>query len=188
MDRKHILGQVDPDNSNAFLASMSGSNSGNLAHDFPSRLVIDVDQNLHLYTAVASGCTSPLAQGREVPFIQLNIMSEHILDEAHLKARRTQVVQTAKRMLSGQLNFLEGARQLAALQYETGVRDDDPDFRTFVGIASESDDFPLGQVREEWSTDVLARLQPEIDRVVAWARTSAGGDAACHSLVSRFDV
>jgi hypothetical protein len=37
-------------------------------------LVIDVDWNLHLYTATASDFTAPLARDGEVPFIQLGVM------------------------------------------------------------------------------------------------------------------
>ena len=81
---------------------------------------------------------------------------------------------------------MEGARRLAALRFEAAVREDDEDFMAFVAIDSETDEFPLGRVREEWSEEVLDRLQPEIDDAIVWARNF--GDAACDALSRRFDV
>ena len=113
-------------------------------------------------------------------------MSEHISNEEYVATVRRDVVATAKAMLSGGVNYLEGARRLAALRFEAAVREDDEDFMAFVAIDSETDEFPLGRVREEWSEEVLDRLQPEIDDAIVWARNF--GDAACDALSRRFDV
>jgi len=113
-------------------------------------------------------------------------MSEHITNEEYVATVRRDVVATAKAMLSGEMNYLEGARRLAALRFEAAVRENDDDFRAFVAIDSETDEFPLGRVRSEWPKDVLDRLQPEIDEAISWARRF--GDSACESLIRRFDA
>lgn len=111
-------------------------------------------------------------------------MSEYITNEEYVKSVRQEVVDVAKAMMSGELQFLEGARRLSALRHEAAVREDDADFLTFVGIASETDEFPLGRVRKEWPDEVLQRIQPEIDEATVWARKIGG--PACESLIRRF--
>ncbi|MCD2515246.1 hypothetical protein LQ564_02845 [Massilia sp. G4R7] len=61
---------------------------------------------------------------------------------------------------------------------------DDADFVTFVAIASETDDLPLGAVQEHWDRDALARLQPEIEEAEQWASSVAAD--ACRSLIAKF--
>lgn len=113
-------------------------------------------------------------------------MSEHITHEAYVAQVRAEVVDTAKKMLTGELDFLEGARRLVDLRHEAAVRNDDPDFMKFVAIDSETDALPIGRVRREWPDDVLQKLQPEIDNATVWAREFGG--AACESLVRRFSA
>lgn len=63
-------------------------------------------------------------------------MSEHITNEEYVATVRRDVVATAKAMLSGGVNYLEGERRLAALRFEAAVQEDDEDFMAFVAIAS----------------------------------------------------
>jgi hypothetical protein len=116
----------------------------------------------------------------------LNVMSEHITNEEYVASVRRRVVETARDMLSGEISFLEGARTLSALRHEAAVRNDDSDFMTFVGIDSETHDFPIGAVREHWNPEALKKLQPEIDKTEAWAREI--GAESCESLIRRFHV
>jgi len=72
-----------------------------------------------------------------------NLMSEYFLNEGYARSVNQEITTTAEDMLSGKLNFLLGARILASLSFKIPKMDLDPDFRKFIGIASESDDFPL---------------------------------------------
>ena len=54
-------------------------------------------------------------------------MSEHITNEEYVATVRRDVVATAKAMLSGGVNYLEGERRLAALRFEAAVQEDDED-------------------------------------------------------------
>jgi xanthine/CO dehydrogenase XdhC/CoxF family maturation factor len=116
----------------------------------------------------------------------LNIMSEHITNESYVASVRMGVVDTARLMLGGQLNFLEGARVLSSLRHEAAVRDDDPDFMTFVVIDSETDDPPIGTVRQHWSKEALEKLESECKDAEVWAKKI--GTEACESLIRRFHV
>jgi hypothetical protein len=46
---------------------------------------------------------------------------------------------------------------------------EDADYRTFVGIDSETDALPLGRSRQHWAPDALAEIGPEIERAERWA-------------------
>ena len=82
------------------------------------------------------------------------------------------------------ISYLLGARRLDSLRHGASVKDDDADFMVFVAIASETDDFPLGSVRQYWDNDALEKLQSEIDNAEIWARKQA--ELACANLVRRF--
>ncbi|WP_092360276.1 hypothetical protein [Collimonas sp. OK242] len=111
-------------------------------------------------------------------------MSEYITHEQYTYSIRQQVVAAARAMLTHELSFLIGARKLAALRHEAAVRDDDADFIIFVAIASETDDFPLGDVCQHWDKHALEQLQPEIQSAEDWAYKH--GALACNSLIKRF--
>lgn len=111
-------------------------------------------------------------------------MSEIITNEQHVAVVHKRVVAIALGMLSGEIPFLEGAVELAALRHEAAIEDNDPDFIAFVAIASETDSLPIGPSRSYWSKEALAKHQPEVDAATTWAKQL--GTAACQSLVRRF--
>ncbi|MGW8392110.1 DUF2489 domain-containing protein [Pseudoduganella sp. HUAS MS19] len=104
--------------------------------------------------------------------------------EQYVESVRLEVVETARAMLDGRLSYLLGARKLDALRHEANVNDDDADFMVFVAIASDTDDYPLGSVRELWDKQALEKLQPEIDSAERWAKEQSM--STCTKLVQRF--
>jgi hypothetical protein len=111
-------------------------------------------------------------------------MSEYVTNETQVQSVRKRVLETAELMIRGEIGFIEGARLLSSLRHGAAVRDDDPDFTTFVAIDSETDDLPIGAVRQLWSIDALTKLDPEIGKAEAWAKQY--GIHSCESLVKRF--
>ncbi len=87
-------------------------------------------------------------------------------------------------MLDGTLHYLEGAIELSSLRFAVGVSEDDKDFMAFVVVDSETDHLPVGACRDNWSSAALARLEPEIQQAVEWAKGVSW--AACQSIVARF--
>jgi hypothetical protein len=98
------------------------------------------------------------------------------------RARR-EIAKSAAAMLDGSLSIVEGARQVCRLRFAAEL-DSDPDIMKFVGIDSETDAYPMGEVRKLWNPDALDKLQPKIDEAEQWARRI--GTAACENLVRRF--
>lgn len=111
-------------------------------------------------------------------------MSTVITNESYVLSARKRAVAVAFGMINGEVEFLEGAIELASLRHEAAVEENDPDFMAFVVIASETDSLPIGAPRALWSKEALAKHQPEIDAAIMWAKKV--GMAACQSLVGRF--
>lgn len=113
-------------------------------------------------------------------------MTGYLSHGEYVQSTRRQVVETAQAMLDGQLDFLAGSRRLAALRHEVDVAGSDADFLVFVGIDSETDALPLGEVRRHWSPEALAKLESEIQNAEEWA--ARVGRSACQLLIARFSV
>jgi hypothetical protein len=99
-------------------------------------------------------------------------------------AARRAILEAAQEMLAGSLSYIEGARKIKQVWYSSRLNEKDPDFLPFVGIDSETDALPLGEMRVHWQAGALKALQPEIDRMEDWARNF--GEPHCRSLVDRF--
>lgn len=89
----------------------------------------------------------------------------------------------AKDLLNGRLGVIETARALCPLAFWTQV-ENKPDFRLFRAIASETDDLPVGTVRENWAPHALAREDARIQAAEAAWRDQALEAAA--RLVDRY--
>ena len=100
-----------------------------------------------------------------------------------LAARRT-ILKAAEDMLAGNLSYIEGAREIVAAATTARLQEGDADLLPFVGILSETDALPFGEVRKHWQAAALDALQAEIDQKEAWARRS--GEPHCRSFVERF--
>ena len=100
-----------------------------------------------------------------------------------LKARHA-IFDAAQDMLAGRLTYIEGARKIVAAWWTSKLDERDVDFLPFIGIASETEALPFGKMRAHWQPAALDALQPEIDRMDAWAR--GFGEPHCRNLVARF--
>jgi hypothetical protein len=83
--------------------------------------------------------------------------------------------------LAGRLLPLEAARALAQFEEEEAPDDLRAPLRTMAGVASETDDIPLGQLRALWRPDVRAREDQKHDEAQAWAEPLVR--EACERLV-----
>src|ERR1700752_4599108 len=105
-------------------------------------------------------------------------------NESEILDARHAIFDAAQDMLAGQLTYIEGARRIVAAWWKSKLDEGDVDFLRFVGIASEADALPFGEMRAHWQPAALEALQPEIDRMEAWARQC--GEPYCRNLVERF--
>ena len=103
---------------------------------------------------------------------------------ADAKAARGEIVRLARRMLHGDLSWVEGGVAIYRLHARAHIGQFDPDMEPFLVIDSETDRLPYGKVRELWSPEALARLKPDFERAEAWAAEIA--EPHCRRLIQRF--
>jgi hypothetical protein len=102
-----------------------------------------------------------------------------------LQSARAGVVTAARSILSGELGVVAGARQLASLRFDVGA-EHDPDFIFFVGVDSETDHLPLGNVRSHWKPDVLSAKDAVLTAYEAKVHERAF--EVCRSLIQKYET
>lgn len=133
--------------------------------------------------------------GLDGPFV--HIMGQKFLDRfgisnpanissqtTTVKEQRKAIVLTARRILDGSTGIVAGARELTRLRFPSRA-ETDKDILVFVGIDSESDHLPLGEVRQHWNTDALKTKDDELQCYEARVRDRAF--AACQNLIAKYD-
>lgn len=106
--------------------------------------------------------------------------------EEYIQKQRRRAAEVAAGMISGSINYLEGAIELSSLRFEVGLPDDDRDFLAFTGVSSEIDHLPIGSARQYWSQVALDRHEPEIQQSTSWAKEISLSE--CKSIVARFNA
>lgn len=104
-------------------------------------------------------------------------------NESEILAARQTILEAAQAMLAGKLSYIEGARKIVAAWWTSKLDERDADFLPFVGIASETEALPFGEMRAHWQAAALETLQPKISQSEAWAKKF--GEPFCQNLVNR---
>jgi len=96
-------------------------------------------------------------------------------------------VEAARGILDGRTALIEGCVTLARLGHNLVPNWAlDPDFRIFGGVASETDHFPIGAARANWSPTALEREDAKIAAYEAAVRDHVF--KACNNVIARFRV
>jgi len=103
-------------------------------------------------------------------------------NEEHRRLASAKIVETAQRILSGNLGIVAGARQLSGLGFDVGA-EHDSDFIFFVGIDSETDHLPVEEVRARWSAEALKIKDEELRSFERSVRDRAF--EVCRSLIQK---
>ncbi|MBS0193984.1 MAG: hypothetical protein JSR34_07035 [Proteobacteria bacterium] len=74
--------------------------------------------------------------------------------------RLSELVATLEALLGSRLGVTEASRKISAVRFDL-KQDNNPLFYPFVGIDSETDQFPLGPVRDLWAIEALERYDQE---------------------------
>ena len=70
------------------------------------------------------------------------------------------LIDTLESFQNEQLGVTEASRKVVALRDSLGELSN-PLFNTFVAVESETDTFPIGDVRQRWSAAALSRMDAE---------------------------
>jgi hypothetical protein len=110
-------------------------------------------------------------------------MRQSHLNAPHVLELRRRVVETATAILEGRLCVTEGARILSELSFDLSAQWDDS-FAAFRDVDSETDAFPLGDVRAHWNPSALAREDASRQLYEETARPRV--NLACGELIRRY--
>lgn len=93
------------------------------------------------------------------------------------------IVSVAEAMTQGSMHLIEGCRTICRLLSHM----EGPEAEVFLairGIESETDHFPLGDVRKECAPDYLKRMDSEMGRYIEGAREDILD--LCHEIIQIF--
>jgi hypothetical protein len=93
------------------------------------------------------------------------------------------VAETAHAVITGTLGVVEAAHRFMEMAAELDALDDE-DFVYFIGLDSQSDGFPVGEARQQWSAAALAR--EDLKRRQYEAAVHDEAVAHCRSLLERY--
>jgi hypothetical protein len=109
----------------------------------------------------------------------------YVASRSHRVQQPTEGGSHRAELLAGGIGVIDAARQIDAFRGDRVEVDEfNPDFVTFLAIASETDDLPLAEARSHWAADALADKDREIARCEQLYRAKAL-EAASH-LIARF--
>jgi len=128
--------------------------------------------------------------GRDGPFVF--ILGQKLLDGypfaeipiSNVKEPRQSMVRVAHGILDGSIGIVAGARQLTRLRLPSRA-ERFSDVLVFVGIDSETDHLPLGEVRRLWNPAALKVKDAELAAYEVKVRERAF--EACRALIKRFE-
>lgn len=93
------------------------------------------------------------------------------------------VVSVATAMLHGDISLIEGCRKISGLRYNVSNPDHEV-FLTIRGVDSETDHFPIGDLRKQYAPEYLQRLDKEMEDYIARVRDNI--IASCHEIIRVF--
>lgn len=101
------------------------------------------------------------------------------------ESAQSRIVEAAQKILAGEMDIVEGCRLLLYLQQLLNDPNDEL-FMTFIVIASETEHFPVGELRSRWHKDSLARVDAEVGAYITRVRKSVM--EACTALVKEYSA
>lgn len=100
-----------------------------------------------------------------------------------VKETRGQMVRIARGIVNGAIGIVSGSRELARMRFGS-TTEHDRDVLVFVGIDSETDHFPLGDVRRHWNAEALKAKDAELRDYEA--RVKERAFQACERFIARY--
>jgi len=94
---------------------------------------------------------------------------------------KKKMVILAQQVINGSLGIVEGCRRIVSFKI---YPIDDPDYQTIVGVESETDEFPIGDVRKHYHKASLEKLDRELNEYLV--RVKPIVFEACKNLITKY--
>jgi hypothetical protein len=99
------------------------------------------------------------------------------------ESKKNELIAVASAMLVERINLIEGVRRICSLRFAAGDPENDV-FMPLRAIDSETDHFPLGEMRARCSADYLRRMDAEMQDYLSDARPYIL--EACKEIINTF--
>lgn len=103
------------------------------------------------------------------------------IDAPYIEQMRAKIIDTARRMLAGQLSYIEGVRGICGMLSDAQLDNLEEPFVGFTAIDSETDAVPIGDIRERWHPEVKIRLAAEWEQAELYAQSIS--EPACKAAI-----
>jgi len=100
-----------------------------------------------------------------------------------VEQNRKEMAKVARQILDGKIGIVIAAREINRLRLSSQT-ERDKDVLVFVGIDSETDHLPLGEIRKLWNAEVLKKKDEELKNYEVKVEERAF--AACKNLISKY--
>lgn len=98
----------------------------------------------------------------------------------NLNAHAVEIVQTASAMLAGSLDLVTGSRRICALRHKVNIAGEGL-FDPIVAFESDTDIFPIGDLRQQFSPEYLQKLDDDLEEHIKSAKPAVL--VACKQII-----
>lgn len=105
-------------------------------------------------------------------------------NKEYKKLVKEKIVTLLNLIIAKQTHPIEGIRSILQLRHEIGLSNEEL-FLPFIGIASETDEFPLGQARNFCSKELLAKYDLELNDYLILCSSKI--EETCHLLKQKIE-
>ncbi|MGY2735707.1 hypothetical protein [Sphingomonas sp. UYP23] len=103
------------------------------------------------------------------------------INAPYIEQMRAKIIDTARRMLAGQLPYIEGVRAICEMLSDARLSNLEEPFVGFTAVDSETDAVPIGDVRERWHPEAKIKLAAEWERAELYAKSIC--EPACRAAI-----
>lgn len=97
---------------------------------------------------------------------------------------RKKILSVAEQILNNSLDIVQGCRQLDSLYTRSSYAENDKDFLIIKAVASETDEFPVGEVRKHYDDKVLEKLDKELNEYLGQSKSIIF--QACENIIKKY--
>ncbi len=97
---------------------------------------------------------------------------------------RNEIINVCSMLVSDEIGFIAGCRKLVSLINKLNLRDESC-FFPFIGVVSETDDYPDDNIRNNYSGKYLDTIDAEVSEYVSKVRPSIV--EACIAVIKNYE-
>lgn len=105
-----------------------------------------------------------------------------MIHPTNLTKKINEIIEVANKIIEKKINVVEGIRKIVSLRHSINSSQDDL-FHFFIAFDSETDHFPIGDVRKNWNKESLEKADKEINKYILDSEDATIN--ACFELIDK---